>query len=87
MSELAMRLDWVSRFMAVVTLLAVAAALATPPNRLPLALRALAKILPGAPRAAPGEAGKPPGVPVGRRLVAFALVLIAALVAGGLGFW
>ena len=60
------------RVAAVVAMLGAAAALATPPGRLPLALRGLARLL----RARPAE--KEGGVPAWRRALALALVLAAA---------
>ena len=62
------------RVAAVVAMLGVAAALATPPGRLPLALRGLARLL----RARPAEKAKEGGVPAWRRALALALVLAAA---------
>ena len=63
----------IARVACVVALLAVAAALATPPGRLPLAVRGLAKML-GRRRAADGE-GR---VSAARRIAAF-LALVAAV--------
>lgn len=69
---------WCARLVAVVALLTLAALLATPPGRLPLALRGLAKLL----RSDRGEkTAVPPPATVGRRLVAFVAVLAAVLVA------
>ena len=69
---------WCARLVAVVALLTLAALLATPPGRLPLALRGLAKLL----RSDRGErTAVPPPATVVRRLVAFAAVLAAVLVA------
>ena len=65
------------RFVLVIALLAVAAALATDPARLPLALRGLRRVLGGA--RADGE--RRPSVSRGRRVAAFALVVLAFLVA------
>ena len=67
---------------AVIALVCVAAALATPKGRLPLALRGLARLLrqdaaPAAP--APQGVGQP--VPLVKRLLAFVLVLLAILLA------
>ena len=61
------------RVAAVVAMLGAAAALATPPGRLPLALRGLARLL----RARPAEKEKE-GVLAWRRALALALVLAAA---------
>lgn len=65
------------RFVPVVALLVAAAVLATPPNRLPLALRGLQKVLgrPSAPR------GPEASVTPLRRLFAFVLVLAAFVLA------
>ena len=60
------------RVAAVIALLGAAAALATPPGSLPLALRGLARMLGG--RAAAGRRA----APAWRRALAFALVLAAA---------
>lgn len=68
------------RIVAVLALLIAAALLATPPGRLPLALRGVYRILRrdrGLPDAAPSS--EP--APTGRRLLAFALVLLAAALA------
>ena len=70
----------VARLVAVLALLCVAAAIATPKGRLPLALRGLARLLrqdaaPAAP--APQGVGQP--VPLVKRLLAFVLVLLAIL--------
>ncbi|MBR0241821.1 MAG: hypothetical protein IJQ54_04770 [Kiritimatiellae bacterium] len=62
----------------VIALLGAAAALATPPGRLPLALRGVYRIL----RKDRGESAAPPDsgpVPLWRRVLAFVLVVIAAL--------
>ena len=62
----------------VVALLGAAAALATPPGRLPLALRGVCRML----RKDRGESAAPPDsgpAPLWRRVLAFILVVIAAL--------
>ena len=62
----------------VIALLGAAAALATPPGRLPLALRGVYRIM----RKDRGESAAPPDsgpVPLWRRVLAFILVVIAAL--------
>jgi len=66
----------VARVAAVIALLGVAAAIATPRGRLPLALRGLFKTLG---RALPEPACG--AVPTWKRLVALLLVVLAALVA------
>ena len=62
----------------IIALLGAAAALATPPGRLPLALRGVYRIM----RKDRGESAAPPDsgpVPLWRRVLAFVLVVIAAL--------
>ena len=66
------------RFIVVIALLAVAAALATDPARLPLALRGLRRVLGGGART---DGERRPPVSRGRRIAAFALVVLAFLVA------
>ena len=71
----------IARLLAVLVLLIVAACLATPPGRLPLALRGVYRIL-RRDRGLPEDAAKMAGVaPTGKRLLAFALVLVAAVLA------
>ena len=67
---------WIVRIAAVVALLCAAAAVATPPGRLPLALRGIQRLL----RRDRGAGAASPGAPVSfrRRLLAFALVVLAA---------
>jgi len=76
-------LVWIVRIVAVVGLLGAAAAVATPKGRLPLALRGIRRML----RKDAGLAGNGPvesvPVPAWRKLVAFLLVLAAAVVAAG----
>ena len=67
----------IARVAAVIALLCVSAALATPPGRLPLALRGLAKML-GRRIASEGGEGR---VSAGRRLAAFAALLAAVALA------
>ena len=83
----------IARLVAVVALLCVAAAIATPKGRLPLALRGLAKMLNTVP--SPPRRQAPSGDPrchatrrdgdgtvdPGKRAIAFALVLLAILLA------
>ena len=71
------------RICLVIALVCVAAALATPKGRLPLALRGLAKLMQrdrGQPSAAL-EGGREPSVSAGKRALAFFLVIIAILLA------
>lgn len=83
---------WIGRIIAVVALLCFAAALATPPGRLPLALRGLQKMLSKDQSAAGGEASSPPQqknvhpttsptASPARRFAALLLVLLAAVLA------
>ena len=73
----------VARLVAVLALLCVAAAIATPKGRLPLALRGLAKLLNTATGASSatqrGCCGY--GVSPAKRLLAFALVVLAVILA------
>ena len=70
------------RIVAVIALVCIAAALATPKGRLPLALRGLAKLLrQDAVPAAPAPPGADRPVPLVKRLLAFILVLLAILLA------
>ena len=74
-------LVWIAKIVVVVALLGVAAAIATPKGRLPLALRGLKRLLDrdrGQPRAADGNRNVPSAA---KRFVAFVLVLLAILVA------
>ena len=66
------------RFVLVIALLAIAVALVADPARLPLALRGLRRVLGGGARA--DEDARPP-VSRGRRVAAFALVVLAFFVA------
>jgi len=62
----------------IIALLGAAAALATPPGRIPLALRGVYSIL----KKDRGESAAPPAAgpaPLWRRILAFFLVLLAAL--------
>ena len=63
----------IARLVAVLALLCVAAAIATPKGRLPLALRGVARIF--------GVRGEEQTVPAWKRAVAFVLVLFAVLLA------
>ena len=67
---------WIARIAAVVALLCAAAAVATPPGRLPLALRGLQRLLR---RDRGAGAAQEASVSVARRLLAFALVVLAAV--------
>jgi len=76
-------LFWILKIVTVIGLLGVAAVMATPRGRLPLALRGLKRMLDrdrgGGGRASPDGTGERPSTV--RRLVAFSLVLLALLVA------
>ena len=64
----------------IIALLGAAAALATPPGRIPLALRGVYRIL----KKDRGECAAPPNsgpAPLWRRILAFLLVVFAALIA------
>ena len=63
----------IARLVAVVAFLCVAAAIATPKGRLPLALRGVAKLL--------RISGEEQTVPAWKRLLAFVLVLLAVILA------
>ena len=76
-----MMIYWIVKIVLVVALLGVAAAIATPKGRLPLALRGVKKMM----RRDRGETGADPadkGAPVsgGRKFLAFLLVIIAIIV-------
>ena len=70
-------LIWIARIIAVVALLCVAAAIATPPGRLPLAIRGLQRML-RRDRGVNASADDDRPVSLPRRLAAFVLVLLAA---------
>jgi len=75
-----------SRLILIIVLLIVAALLATPPNRLPLAMRGLMKILRKDAQSLgtdPRSLGTDPkeGVKNWRKMLAFLLVLLAAVLA------
>ena len=79
LGEAASRRFWrVYRFIPVVLLLGIAAFLLVDKSKLPLALRGLKKVLGTAAPAAPRDA---PPVPAWKRLLAFALILAAFLLA------
>ena len=67
------------RFVAVIVILGIAAALATEKGRLPLALRGMKRMLQRAAGASEQQARK--AVPLWKRLLAFALVVLAFLIA------
>ncbi|HCG19987.1 MAG TPA: hypothetical protein DER26_03200 [Verrucomicrobia bacterium] len=77
-------MDWTNlvKVVAVLALLVVAAALATPPGRLPLALRGLNKLL-RRDRGLPADPGAAPAATAstGRRILAFVLVMGALALA------
>ena len=69
-----------ARICAVIALVCIAAAIATPKGRLPLALRGLSKMLRGCEgEKVRGNEGSHPSA--GKRLLAFVLVLLAILLA------
>ena len=73
---------WIVRIVAVIALLGLAAAVATPKGRLPLALRGVRRVLredAGRPASDPRDAGA--RVSPWRRLAAFVLVLAAVALA------
>ena len=72
----------IARLVLIVALLCVAGALATPKGRLPLALRGVLKMLRrDGTVPSPSSATGADAVPLAKRLVAFALVLTAVLLA------
>ena len=74
----------IARLVAVVALLCVAAAIATPKGRLPLALRGLAKLLArdrGQAQATAVEGCRLQSVSTGKRIQAFTLVILAVILA------
>ena len=70
----------IARLVGVLALLIVAALLATPPGRLPLALRGVYKIL-RRDRGLPAAVRAGGAAATGKRLLAFLLVLVAAALA------
>lgn len=70
---------WIVRIIAVVALLCVAAAIATPKGRLPLALRGLQRLLRKERGMSEPGAETEASVSAGRRLLAFVLVVLAAV--------
>ena len=79
LGESASRRFWrIYRFIPVVLLLGIAAFLLVDKSKLPLALRGLKKVLGNAAPAVPGDA---PPVPAWKRWLAFALILVAFLLA------
>ena len=70
-----------ARICAVLALVCVAAALATPKDRLPLALRGLAKLLRNDQFSEPHPSSLVPRPSFFKRLLAFVLVLLAILLA------
>jgi len=71
---------WILRIVLVIALLCVAAALATPRGRLPLALRGLQRII-ARDHEVPSSAAPPVRQSAAKRFAAFLLVLLAVLVA------
>ena len=74
-------IGWIVRIVLVVACLGAAAAVATPRGRMPLALRGIRKML--RKDAGVRDTAKPEGesVPPWRKLLAFVLVLLAAVLA------
>ena len=73
-------LVWIAKIVLVVALLGVAAALATPKGRLPLALRGLKRILDRDRNRSADDGCGGSGPSATRRFVAFVLVVLAVLV-------
>ena len=74
----------IARLVAILALLCVAAAIATPKGRLPLALRGLAKLLArdrGQARSTAVDGYRVQSVSAGKRALAFTLVILAILIA------
>ena len=74
----------IARLIAVLALVCIAAAIATPKGRLPLALRGLAKMLArdlGQTQSTAVEGSRLQSVSAGKRTLAFLLVLLAILLA------
>ena len=74
----------ITRICVVIALVCVAAALATPKGRLPLALRGLARLLArerGQAQSTAVEGCRCQSVSAGKRMLAFLLVLLAAILA------
>ena len=79
-SAIDMQYAQIAKVAAVIGLVVWAAVLATPPGRLPLALRGLAKIMRrDSPQGAPADNGRPASA--GRRVAAFFLILLAIALA------
>ena len=74
----------IARLVSILALLCIAAAIATPKGRLPLALRGLAKLLArdrGQARSTAVDGYRVQSVSAGRRALAFTLVILAILIA------
>ena len=74
----------IARLVAVVALLCVAAAIATPKGRLPLALRGLVKMLArdrGSTQSTAVDGSRLQSVSAGKRTLAFLLVILAVILA------
>ena len=69
------------RFVVVIAILGIAAALATEKGRLPLALRGMKRVLQRDAGVVEPSAQAKKGVPLWKRLLAFVLVVLAFLVA------
>lgn len=66
------------RVLAVIGLVVIAAVLTTPPNKVPLALRGLAKMLG---KSAESDKSMPAVVPAYKKILAFVLVILAFIIA------
>ena len=74
----------IARLVSILALLCIAAAIATPKGRLPLALRGLAKLLArdrGQARSTAVDGYRVQSVSAGKRALAFTLVILAILIA------
>lgn len=70
-----------ARVIVVIAIVMFAAALATPPNKLPLALRGLVRIMRKDRAMDPNAQAKPGTVPTWKKLVSFVLVVLAFVLA------
>lgn len=70
-----------ARVIVVIAMVLFAAALATPPNKLPLALRGLVRIMRRDRGMDPRAQSKPGIVPVWKKIISFVLVILAFVLA------